>query len=107
MKLELHTINKDAKNFDYGEAVQKQNKIQEESQKAIEIDFLKQNEKFRERLAMRKKHKTKILKKLSKESEWGNESSIKMDSMIKPNLSPDQSIELNFSDVSTHFFKFL
>jgi hypothetical protein len=34
--------------------MKQQDKIYEESQKAVEIDFLKQEESFRKRLAMRK-----------------------------------------------------
>lgn len=36
--------------------------IEEESKRAVEIDFIKQNQKFRERLAMRKQSKVRFLK---------------------------------------------
>lgn len=80
----MHTINKNTtKQFGEEDIVRKQEEILEESQRAVEIDFIKQNQKFRERLAMRTKAKIKILPKELKESEWGNESSIKLDSTIK------------------------
>ena len=55
LKLELHIISKDKKtNEDHKEVVEEQTQVYEENQKAIEKDFMKQDEKFRERLAQRK-----------------------------------------------------
>lgn len=71
-----------------------QTKVFEENQKAVEIDFMKQEESFRKRLAMRKNGQT------FHNAEWGNESTIKMDSILKANLSPEESVDLNSSDMN-------
>jgi len=73
--------------------VEKQAEVQEENQKAVEIDFIRQEENFRKRLASRKKGELWL------NMEWGNESTIKMDSMNMGKMSPEQSIELNSSDM--------
>lgn len=73
--------------------MKEQAKVFEENQKAVEIDFMKQEESFRKRLAMRKNGQT------FHNAEWGNESTIKMDSILKATLSPDQSVELIADDI--------
>lgn len=55
LKLELHIISKDTNTKeDHKEVVQEQTQVYEENQKTVEKDFMKQDEKFRERLAQRK-----------------------------------------------------
>ena len=44
------------------------------------------------------KGKAKIITKPEQTNEWGNESTIKLDSTLKDMISPDQSIDLNNSD---------
>ena len=73
--------------------VEQQAAVQEENQKAVEIDFIRQEENFRKRLAIRKKGEVRL------NLEWGNESTIKMDSLILGKMSPEQSMELNSSDM--------
>ena len=78
-------------------SIKNYSKLIEENQKAVERDFIKQEENFRKRLAMRK-NGAKILTAL--QPEWVNESSINSTSMIKANISPEQSVELNASDIN-------
>lgn len=68
--------------------------VYEENQKTIEKDFVKQEESFRKRLALRKNGK------IFHGAEWGNESTIKNDYTFRGNLSPEQSMELNSSDMN-------
>lgn len=75
--------------------IEKQSKALENSQKAVEIDFIKQEENFRKRLAMRKKGK-----KILTQPNWGNESSINVNSISKNNISIENSVELNSSDIN-------
>lgn len=53
----------------------------------LENDLLKGN-----------KGKAKIITKPEPSNEWGNESTIKLDSTLKDVISPDQSIDFNNSD---------
>lgn len=80
--------------------VKEQNQRHDQSQRAVETDFMKQEGKFRERLAMRKKAAIRIFDKYDESHEWGNESTIKMDSGLKSNNTPEQSVDLNTSDVN-------
>jgi hypothetical protein len=73
----------------------------EDSQKALEIDFMKQEENFRKRLAMRKNGR----KILPPAEGSGGESSINLNSIAKQNLSYENSVELNSSDIN--FGKFV
>lgn len=87
----IKTLNNTAQ---YEDQMKQQDKIYEESQKAVEIDFLKQEESFRKRLAMRKNNQG------WHHNDWGSESTIKMDSILRANLTPEQSVDLNASDMN-------
>mmetsp|Transcript_20870 Transcript_20870/g.18491 ORF Transcript_20870/g.18491 Transcript_20870/m.18491 type:complete len:198 (+) Transcript_20870:72-665(+) len=97
MKLQLYSMNKETEekqaNPEQNEVI-KHSEGLEDSQKAVEKDFMKQEESFRTRLAMRKNGR-KINANL-----WGNESSINMNSISKNNLSNENSVELNSSDIN-------
>lgn len=101
MKLELHIISKDTHKEDHSEEVKQQTQVYEENQKTIEIDFIKQDEKFRERLALRKKgkHGVRMLPK-PEQNEWGEESTIKLDTTAKGLINQEKSVELSTSDIN-------
>jgi hypothetical protein len=84
----------DVKTNDHQTEVVKQVEVYRENQKAVEKDFVKQEESFRKRLALRKNGK------IFQGAEWGNESTIKNESIFRGNLSPEQSMELNSSDMN-------
>mmetsp|Transcript_34565 Transcript_34565/g.34204 ORF Transcript_34565/g.34204 Transcript_34565/m.34204 type:complete len:244 (-) Transcript_34565:28-759(-) len=101
MKMQLYMLNKDKEKEKQREVlteynpVQKQTRALENSQKAVERDFIKQEENFRKRLAMRKRGK-----KILTQPNWGNESSINVNSLSKNNISIENSVELNSSDIN-------
>jgi len=101
MKLQLYIMNKDKEKEKQREVlpeynpIQKQSKALENSQRAVERDFIKQEENFRKRLAMRKKGK-----RILAQPNCDNESSINVNSLSKNNFSIENSVELNSSDVN-------